>query len=57
LVSKTDAPGIANSCIELLKNEDRAKEMGLMGRKRAEEFFSAPMITKRIEAVYEEFVP
>jgi glycosyltransferase involved in cell wall biosynthesis len=57
LVSKTDAPGIANSCIELSKNEDRAKEMGLMGRKRAEEFFSAPMITKRIEAVYEEFVP
>jgi glycosyltransferase involved in cell wall biosynthesis len=56
LVSKTDAPGIANSCIGLLENEEKAKEMGLLGRKRTQESFSAPMITKKIEEIYEEFI-
>ena len=56
LVTKTDAPGIADACIKLLENEDRAKEMGLRGRKRTEEFFSAPQITKKIEEIYEEFL-
>jgi len=56
LVSKTDAPEIADPCIKLLENEDRAKEMGLKGRKRTEESFSAPMITRKIEEIYEEFI-
>lgn len=56
LVSQINTSGLADPCIKLLENEGRAKEMGLMGRKRTEELFSALPITKKIEEIYEEFI-
>jgi len=54
LVPEKNSQMLAQACLHLLENLNRAREMGLRGRKRAVEFFSAEKITKEIEKIYEE---
>ncbi|MFQ6084098.1 MAG: glycosyltransferase family 4 protein [Candidatus Aminicenantia bacterium] len=56
LVSPKNAQALAQACIYLLKNKEKAIEMGLNGRKRVEEFFSAEQNVEKIEQIYEDLI-
>jgi N-acetyl-alpha-D-glucosaminyl L-malate synthase BshA len=48
-----DVEGMAARTIEILKDDERRREMGLAGRRRAESLFDADRIVGRYEEVYE----
>ncbi len=54
LVAGKNAKMLAQACIQLLENREKAEEMGLKGRERAIKLFSAERATKKIEEIYEE---
>ncbi|PIU68061.1 MAG: glycosyltransferase family 1 protein, partial [Armatimonadetes bacterium CG07_land_8_20_14_0_80_40_9] len=52
LVPPEDSEKLAEAIIELLEDKEKAKEMGIAGRKRVEELFSIEKHTRQIEEVY-----
>lgn len=54
LIKPANPPEIANSVITLLKNPEKAKQIGETGRKRVKETFSADSMVKRVETLYGE---
>jgi N-acetyl-alpha-D-glucosaminyl L-malate synthase BshA len=48
-----DVEGMAARTLEILKDEERRREMGLAGRQRAESLFSAERVVSHYEAMYE----
>jgi glycosyltransferase involved in cell wall biosynthesis/GT2 family glycosyltransferase len=56
LVPPGDEKYLAGAIISLLKDKARAKDMGVAGRRRAEEFFDIAANAKRIERVYEDLL-
>ncbi len=53
LVPMKDAPAMAEAIIWLLENPERAREMGLAGRRRVEEHFTIAQTAAKIEALYQ----
>ena len=47
---------LAEAIIELLKDKRKQKEMGELGRKRVEQYFSLNTMVKRYEAIYKIFL-
>jgi len=56
LVPPKDRQALAQACIYLLENKQKAAEMSLKGRKRAEEFFSTIHIVEKIQKIYKDFI-
>jgi glycosyltransferase involved in cell wall biosynthesis len=54
LVKAADSGAIADELVELLKNEDKMKKMGLNGRKMVEKYFSWETVTKNLYNFYEK---
>jgi L-malate glycosyltransferase len=48
-----DVEGMAARVLEILKDEERRREMGLAGRRRAEALFSADRVVSQYERYYE----
>ena len=49
---RRNAEAMAAQILQLLGNADRRREMSAAGRRRAEEEFSVPMLTSRMETIY-----
>ncbi len=47
-----DVEGMATRTIEILKDDERRREMGQAGRRRAEALFGADRVVSQYEAVY-----
>lgn len=56
LVPPKNSSALAQAIITLLKDRKRAKEMGEAARKRVVPIFSAELMVKKIEDIYEEFI-
>ncbi len=56
IIEKRDAKTLAEKILFLLKNPDKAAEMGRKGRERAVEMFSRERMTRDTIAVYEEAI-
>jgi glycosyltransferase involved in cell wall biosynthesis len=56
LVPPEDVDVLAESIIDLLKNKDKAQQMGLAGRKRVEEEFDVNIMVRKTEEVYQELI-
>jgi alpha-maltose-1-phosphate synthase len=56
LVPPGDAKALADALNSVLRNRDRAREMGLAGRKRVEEQFSWTSIAAKTAQMYEELL-
>lgn len=56
LVPPKDVDALADNIIALLKNKDKAQQMGLAGRKRVQESFDVKTMVKKTEAVYGELL-
>jgi glycosyltransferase involved in cell wall biosynthesis len=56
LVSPTDVKGLSKAILDLLKDKEKAKKMGIAGRRRTEEFFSIDMNVNRVEQVYRDLL-
>jgi glycosyltransferase involved in cell wall biosynthesis len=55
-VDQQDVNGYANRIIDLLRNPEKKKAMGELGRQRARQWFDAKVITKQFEDIFiEEF--
>jgi phosphatidylinositol alpha-1,6-mannosyltransferase len=52
LVPAKNSASLAEAIIRLLRDKKKAKEMGIAGRKRVEQFFSLEKQTREIESVY-----
>jgi len=52
LISPGDAEAMAEAIVTLLKDEDKAKQMGLEGRQKAERFYGLRTHLERIENLY-----
>jgi glycosyltransferase involved in cell wall biosynthesis len=52
LVPPGDAGALAAALTELLNNRERAKEMGLAARRRAEELYDEKLMAQRLEEIY-----
>jgi glycosyltransferase involved in cell wall biosynthesis len=48
-----DVDGMAARTLEILKDDERRREMGLAGRHRAESLFGADRIVSQYERAYE----
>ena len=53
LVPPSDSHLLANAILKLLNNHDLGRQMGEMGRKRAERLFDIKTIIRRVEQVYD----
>lgn len=53
LVPMGDAQAMAEAILWLLENPERAREMGLAGRKRVEEHFTIAQAAAKVQALYE----
>jgi glycosyltransferase involved in cell wall biosynthesis len=51
LIPPKDADAIASACIRLLKDPGLRNKIGIAGRKRVEEYFTAERMTREIENV------
>jgi len=51
-----DIEGMAARTLEILKDEERRREMGRAGRRRAESLFGADRVVTRYEALYERVI-
>jgi len=49
-----NAQTYADKLIELFKNPEKKKEMGLLGKQRANEWFEASLITRKLEDIFEK---
>jgi len=56
LVEPKSAEALANSCLWLIQNKEKAREMGKKAREIVEKNFSAEQYVKNIEKVYDEFI-
>jgi len=56
LVLPKDVDALAESIIHLLKSKEKAKQMGLAGRKRVEEHFDVNVMVRKTEEVYQELI-
>ncbi len=56
LVPPNDSGELARACIEVLKDIDRAREMGIQGRKRADRLFDIKNTVMATEALYRELM-
>lgn len=56
LVPPGNTGALAKAVIDLLNNPERASEMGLAGKKRADEFFSVSAMIGNTEALYEKWI-
>ena len=56
LVKPQSSVAISSRVIDLLKNEERAKQMGLAGRKMVEEKFSVSRMASAFNKLYEELM-
>lgn len=56
LVPPQDPDALAEAIITLLKDKQKAKQMGIAGRKRVEEYFDVKVMVRRTEEVYEELI-
>lgn len=52
LVPPKDSDSLAKSILKLIEDPDKAKEMGLKGRKMVEQRFSMDVLTQKLEDVY-----
>lgn len=52
LIPPKDPMALARGILNLIKNPDKAREMGLRGRKMVEERFSMNILTQKLEQVY-----
>jgi glycosyltransferase involved in cell wall biosynthesis len=52
MISPGDAEAMAEAIVSLLKDEERAKQMGLEGRQKAERFYDLRTHLERIENLY-----
>lgn len=53
LVSPNDPVATAKAVLTLLRNPERARAMGMAGRRRAERLFDRSLCVKALEAIYE----
>ncbi|GAG21744.1 unnamed protein product, partial [marine sediment metagenome] len=56
VVPAGNAAALAEALLSLLRDRNRAKEMGAAGRKRALEHYDRPRVVGRIAALYEELL-
>ena len=56
LVPPDDSGELANACIDVLKNLEKAKEMGIRGKKRAEMLFDIKRTIRATEELYRELM-
>ena len=56
LVPPKDVDALAEKIIVLLKNKDKARQMGLAGRRRVEEEFDVNIMVRKTEEVYQELI-
>lgn len=56
LVPLEDEPALATALIDLLKNEERRKIMGVAARRHVEEYYSYPRFRERCRVLYEPFL-
>jgi glycosyltransferase involved in cell wall biosynthesis len=56
LVPPADSNALAKAIIDLLKNPNKAEEMGKEGRKIVQEKFTTEAMTKQYEKLYEELI-
>lgn len=56
LVPPNDSEELARACIEVLKDIDRAKKMGIQGRKRSERLFDIKKTVRATEGLYRELI-
>ena len=56
LVPPEDADALAGSMLTLLKNKNRARQMGLAGRRCVEDHFDVEVMVQNTEAVYQELM-
>lgn len=54
LVKPADSNALADEIVEMLRNEDKRKKMGMNGRKRAEKYFSWETVTKKLYNFYQK---
>jgi glycosyltransferase involved in cell wall biosynthesis len=52
LIEPGDVHGLAESLRALLRHPDRAREMGMAGRKRVEQEFSPRIVIPMLESYY-----
>lgn len=55
LVKSEDVDGFAEKIVDLLRDEERRRKMGMMARKHVEEKYSYPLFRERIKALYRMF--
>ncbi|RZB30171.1 MAG: hypothetical protein SRB1_02451 [Desulfobacteraceae bacterium Eth-SRB1] len=56
LVDPQNPDQLSTAIINLSQDKERSQQLGVMGRKRAEELFSSEFIVRKIEALYEELI-
>lgn len=56
IVPSRNPPALAQGIMELLINRDKAKEMGLRARKKAERLFSLKETVKNIDSLYQRLI-
>jgi len=56
LVEPQNADQLSAAIVNLLGNKEKQNHMGTMGRKRAETLFSAEIIGKKFEVLYEQLL-
>jgi len=56
LVPLRDSQALAQAILSLLKNLDRAREMGRAGRRRVEQFFTAEAVVEKTESLFQSLL-
>lgn len=56
LVAALDSDALAVAILELLNNEEKARQMGEAGKRRVDPEFSVETMVRKIESVYEELI-
>lgn len=56
LVPPKDPEALADAIIYLLRNKEKAKEMGIAAMKKVEEQYSASVVVRKLEQLYEELL-
>lgn len=56
LVSPKDVKGLSKTIVSLLKDGEKAKRMGMAGRRRVEEFFGIEANRDRVEQIYKDLL-
>ena len=57
LVKEEDANQLAHSILSMLNDDDRAKEMGMRGRRLVKESFTLEKVVDKLEKLYEDVLP